>query len=88
MASHVVVLDAIYYDSTELSATDFCFMLHQDTIPDPMLRQYLEVLFLSTELPAQSAFVNPLNLMSSPQVYFNSSLTFPHTYLRMCLAAA
>jgi len=88
MASHVVVLVTIYSASAELSAIDFYFMLHQDIIPLPKLKQYPKVLFRSTELPAQSASVNPLKLMSSPMEYFNSYLIVPRTYLRMCLVVA
>ena len=69
MASHEVVLAAKYSASDELKATDFCFLLHQEVIPDPMLKQYLEVLFRSTELPTQSASVNQLNLISFPLLY-------------------
>ena len=77
MTSHEVVLAAIYLASAELSATDFCFLLHQEVIPDPRLKQYPLVLFRSTGLPVQSASVNPLNLMSLPRVYFSPSSIVP-----------
>jgi len=35
MASHEVVLVAIYFASEELRATTFCFLLHQEVILDP-----------------------------------------------------
>ncbi len=49
---HEAVLAAIYSASAELRAMDFGFLLHQEVIPDPMLKKYLVVLFRSTELPA------------------------------------
>ena len=61
MASHEAVVAAIYYASVELSAMDFYFLMHQEVIPDPRLKQYPLVLFRSTVLLAQSALVNPLN---------------------------
>ena len=57
MASPISMLAAMYSTSTELRATDFCFLLNQDTTPDPKLKQHPEVLFLSVVLPAQSASV-------------------------------
>ena len=88
IASHVAVLVAIYSASTELRATDFCFLLHQDIILDPTLKQYSEVLFRSAELLAQSTSLNPFNLTSSPREYFNPYPTVLRTYLKMCLAVA
>ena len=84
IASHVAILATIYSASAELIATDFYFSLHQEIILDPTLKQYPEVLFQSTELPAQSVF----NLTSSPRVYFNPYPTVQCTYLRMCLVVA
>ena len=60
MASHEAMLASIYFVSVELSATDFRFLLHQEVIPDPILKRYPKVLFQSTELAAQSAAMNPL----------------------------
>ena len=71
MALHVAMLATIYSGSAELSATNFCFLLHQDIIPNPTLNQYPKVLFRSIELPGQSASVNQFKLMSSPWEYFN-----------------
>ena len=45
MASREAVLATVYYASAELSATDFCFLLHQEVIPNPRLKQYPLVLF-------------------------------------------
>ena len=87
MASHKVVLAAIYSASVVLSATYFCFLLHQEVIPDPMLKQYPVVLFRSIELPAQSASMIPRRMMSSPWVYFNPYLTISQIYQTTCLAA-
>ena len=78
----------MYSASVVLNATDFYFLLHQDTIPNPTLKQYPKVLFMSIELPTQSVFVNSLSLTSSPLPYLILNLTVPHTYLRTCLAAA
>jgi len=84
----VDVLAAIYSASPKLNAIEFYFLLHQETIPDPTLKQYPKVLFLSIEMPSQSTSVNPHNLTSSPWVYLNPYSAMPHTYLRMCLVAA
>jgi len=46
------MLAAMYSASAELNATDFCFLLNQETTPDPMLKQQLEVLFRSSTHPA------------------------------------
>ena len=69
MTSHEAVLAAIYSASDELRATNFCFLLHEEVIPDPMLKQYLEVLFESIELPTQFVSINLLNLISLLLVY-------------------
>jgi hypothetical protein len=66
MASHAAKLAAMYSSSTELNATDFCFLLNQETTPDPKLKQQPEVLFLSIVLPAQSASVKPVSFTPSP----------------------
>ena len=86
IASHVVVLTTIYSAFAELNATEFYFLLHQETIPDPTLKQYPEVLFLSTELPAQFASVHPQSPMSSSRVYFNPYSIMPRMYLIIWLA--
>ena len=88
MASHEVVLASIYSASVELRATDFCFLLDQEVILDLMLKQYPVVLFRSIELPAQSASVNPLSLMSVPLVYNSPCSTVPCISLRTFLAAS
>jgi hypothetical protein len=41
-------LAAMYFASTELSATDLCFRVNQETNANPNPKQHLEVLFLST----------------------------------------
>ena len=71
-----------------LKATDFCFLLHQETIPDPTLKKYLEIIFPSNELSAQSASMNLHSLTSSPLVYLNPYSTVPRTYLKICLTVA
>ena len=47
---------AMYYASVELSATEDCFLLNQEIIPDPRLKQHPEVLLRFVELPVQSEF--------------------------------
>jgi hypothetical protein len=54
-ASHA----AIYFSSDVLSAIDLCFLLPQDIIGEPKLKHILEILFLSSALPAQSESMNP-----------------------------
>ena len=88
MAWHEAVLVAIYSASTELKATYLCFLLHQEVIPDTMLKPYPVVLFRSTELLAQTTPVNPLSLMSLPWVYISPCSIIPHIYLITCLAVA
>ena len=56
----------MYYDSVVINAKEVHFLLHQETMKDPKVKQHLKVLFLSTALPAQSEsiysrhFVAPL----------------------------
>jgi hypothetical protein len=52
----------MYSTSTELNATDFCFLLNQEKMPDPMPKQQPEVLFPSSAHPAQSTSVKSANL--------------------------
>jgi hypothetical protein len=42
----------MYYASVVLNATEVHFLLHQETMKDPKVKQHLKVLFLSTALPA------------------------------------
>jgi hypothetical protein len=54
--SHTIYVHAshasIYSASAMLSATDFYFPLPQDIIAEPKLKHILEVLFMSSALPA------------------------------------
>jgi hypothetical protein len=68
MASHDATLASMYSASAELNATDFFFLLNQETTPDPKLKKHLEVLFLSTVLLAQFASVKPINFTQSPWI--------------------
>lgn len=81
----MVVLIAMYSTSTELSATYFYFLLHQETTPNPILKQHLEVLFRFTELSTQSTVVYPIKSTTSPQVYLKSHSIVPCRYLNRCL---
>jgi len=57
MGLQLVVLDAIYFASTELSATEVYFLLNQYIIVDLKLKKHKYVLFMSTALCSQSKFV-------------------------------
>ena len=59
--SQVAMLAAMYSTSVELNATNFCFLLNQETTPDPMLKQEPEVIFRSSTHPTQSTSVKPAN---------------------------
>jgi hypothetical protein len=48
-------LSAMYSAFAILKATKLCFLLHQETMAEPRVKHLLEVIFLSTALPAQSA---------------------------------
>ena len=59
--SQATMLATTYSASIELNATDFCFLLNQETTPNSMLKQQPEVIFQSSTHPAQSTFVKPAN---------------------------
>ena len=59
MALHAAWLVAMYSASSELSATDLCFMLYQEIATEPTLKIPLEVLFWFDGLPTQSTSVKP-----------------------------
>ena len=69
MASHVAILNAMYSAYVELSSMDFYFLLHQETTPNPILKQHPIMIFLSTKFPAQYASVYPIKLKPFPQAY-------------------
>lgn len=52
VASHEVILVAMYLVSAVLIATDFCFLLIQDIEAEPKENQHLEMLLQSSTLPA------------------------------------
>ena len=85
IASHVAKLVAIYSAYTELSATDLCFLLYQETLVDPILKIPPDVLFLSVGLPAQSVSVKPHSFTSFDYMYHNPYLDVPLRYLNTCL---
>jgi hypothetical protein len=64
MASPLVEHAAIYSASALLGAILGCFLLCHEFMADPILKQYREVLFLSTALPSKSESVYPYNLNS------------------------
>ena len=82
-----MTLAAIYSASVILSATEVCFLLNQDIIVDPKLKQQPETLFLSTALRAQSESIYPCNLTSSPKTYLTPYPIVPHKYLNTCFVA-
>jgi hypothetical protein len=47
-------LDATYSASVVLKATEFCFLMHQETMENFTLRQQSNVLFRSTVVSAQT----------------------------------
>jgi hypothetical protein len=51
MASQLAILVAMYFASPKLSATEVCFLLNQDIIAKPELKQHPEVFFLFIALP-------------------------------------
>ena len=77
--------DAMYSASVELNATEVCFRLDQETIPDPRLKQYLEVLFRSIELSAQSESEYPRSSMLTLS-YLIPIPIVPFRYLNIYLA--
>ena len=54
---------ATYFASDVLSAMQEYFLLNQEITPDPILKQHLEVLFLSMALPAQFESTQPSRLI-------------------------
>jgi hypothetical protein len=54
----------MYYASVVLRTMLDCFLLYQEIMVDPKLKQHPEVFFLSETLPAQSELVYPLNVTS------------------------
>jgi hypothetical protein len=53
------LLATMYYASSVLWAKEPCFLLDQEIIVEPKLKQYPEVLFRSTVLSIQSKSINP-----------------------------
>ena len=61
-ASLLAALAAVYSAFAVLWAIGLCFLLDQEIIAEPRLKQYPEVLFRSTTLPIQSESVKPCNI--------------------------
>jgi hypothetical protein len=57
--SLLAALVEMYYAFAVLWAMEPCFLLDQEIIVEPKLKQYLEVLFWSNVLPIQYEFVYP-----------------------------
>ena len=85
IASHAVKLATIFSAYAELSATDLCFLLYQETTIDPILKIPPDVLFLSVGLLAQSLSVKPHSFTSSNYLYHNPYPDVPLRYLNTCL---
>ena len=83
-ASRTTTLNAIYSASVVLKATELCFLLHQDTMEDPKVKQQPDVLFRSTALPARSASAYPCKLMSTMEAYLRPYPIVPWRYLNTC----
>jgi hypothetical protein len=69
------------------SVIEVCFLLIQDIIVDPKLKQHPKVLFLSTSLHAQSESVYPYNPTSPPETYLRPYPIIPRKYLNTCFVA-
>jgi hypothetical protein len=74
----------MYSASVEPSATEVCFLLNQDIIVDPKLKQHPQVLFLSIALPPQSESVYPCNFASPSPRYLIPYSTVPLKNLSTC----
>ena len=57
--SREAIVAAMYSTFVELSATEDSFLLNQEIIPDPRLKQHPVVHLHLIELPAQSEFEYP-----------------------------
>jgi hypothetical protein len=57
-------LDPIYSASVVLKATEFCFLLYQETMENFTVEKQLDVLFRSTVLFSQSKLTYPANSSS------------------------
>jgi len=68
-------------------ATISCFFVHHENILEPMLKQYLEVLFMSSTDPAQSLSENPYNLNSWHFSNLTPKSIVPLIYLSILFAA-
>jgi hypothetical protein len=68
-ASLIASLAAMYSASTILCAMDPYFQIDQEIIADPKLKQYLEVLFRSIGLLAQSTSAYPCKNKPPLDVY-------------------
>lgn len=54
---------------------------------EPMLKQYMDILFLSTTLPSQSESMYPSNTTPPSEEYLIPYPTMPWRYLSTCFAA-
>jgi hypothetical protein len=74
----------MYFASVGLKATKLCFLLDQETMEDPKVKQQPYVLFWSIALLAQSTSEYPYNLMSTLEAYLRPYPTVPCRYLNTC----
>ena len=54
---------AMYSSCSILSAILVCFLLNHEIMPDPRLKQHLEVLLISLALNSQSESMNACNMI-------------------------
>ena len=77
----------MYSSSMVVKATKFCFLLHEETMADPKVKQQPDVLFRSTTILAESTSAYRCNLVSTPEAYLRPYPTVPRRYLSTCFAA-
>jgi len=70
-----------------LKAIELCFLLHQETMVDPKVKQQPDVLFQSSALLAQSASTYPCKLKSTLEAYLEPYPIVPCIYLNTCFFA-
>ena len=85
MASQLAIPTAMYFAFVELSAMEVCFLLNQDIITDPKLKQHHWVLFLFVALPAQFESEYPCIFTSPSPIYLIPYSTVPLNYLSVLL---
>jgi hypothetical protein len=72
--------------SAELSATNLCFLLYQETVVDPTLKIPPDVVFLFDGIPTQSASVKPQIHSLYLSIPKTKLRVVPLRYLNTCFA--